>query len=84
MKKTPKLGSKLGTTKSHQSAAGLLGRTGGSGGLGNLKPAKSVPSASDLPNKNTPHTARAEPVASAKHTGKPETRRPTGRAISGG
>lgn len=82
MKKPSNINSKIKPAKSHQSAAGLLGRTG-SGGLGSVKPARSVPAAGDLPTKNTPHTARAEPVASAKHTGKPETRRPTGRAISG-
>lgn len=74
--------------KPHTSAAGLLGRTGsggfgGSHGLNPIKPTTAVPSA-DLPAKHPTHADAIGPAPAAKHTGKPETRRPTGRAISGG
>jgi|GEM_PF-5665396 len=83
------------TAKSHRSAGGLLGRTGGAGGglTAPLKSGTPLPTASD-----TDHTKGVKPAGSGhnvptdlggpgggnKHPGKPESRRPTGRAISGG
>lgn len=74
-------------SKSHTSAAGLLGRTGsgglgGSNGLAPIKPVPSVP-IGDVPAKRSTHADTLGPAPAAKHTGKAETRRPTGRAISG-
>lgn len=81
------------SNKSHTSAAGLLGRTGsGAGGGGSLglnpvKPAKAIATGETAPKHATPSHADANgpapTPAGAKHAGKPETRRPTGRAISG-
>lgn len=75
--------------KSRLNAAGLLGRTG-SGGLGGtkalapIKPAPSLPTGEVLSEKRPSHAEGGGPAPAAKHTGKAETRRPTGRAISGG
>lgn len=78
------------SNKSHGSAAGLLGRTGSGGGgggslgLNSVKLAPAIPTGDALPKHATPSHADANgPAPAAKHIGKPETRRPTGRAISG-
>jgi hypothetical protein len=81
--------------KSHRSASGLLGRTGGSGS-GLTPPSKPgtpliAGNASEVANPAKPtgsgHNVPADrggPGGGSKHPGKPEARRPTGRAISGG
>ncbi len=75
--------------KSRVNTAGLLGRTGsgglgGTNGLAPTKPAASFPTGEPQPEKRPTHADSTGPTPSAMHTGKPETRRPTGRAISGG
>lgn len=81
--------------KSHRSAGGLLGRTGGTG-AGLTAPAKSgaplsagggLESSKTAKPANTGHNLPNDlggPAGGNKHPGKPEARRPTGRAISGG
>ncbi|MBY0261227.1 MAG: hypothetical protein K2Q20_02725 [Phycisphaerales bacterium] len=83
------------TAKSHRSAGGLLGRTGGAG-AGLTAPAKSGTPLSEggaLESSKAAKPASAGhnlptdlggPAGGNKHPGKPEARRPTGRAISGG
>jgi hypothetical protein len=61
-------------------AAGLLGK-GMSGGL--PKPTGGLPKGAGSLAKPSSHANEQGPPAATKHPGKPETRRPTGRAVSG-
>jgi hypothetical protein len=91
MSKTPRINTP--GNKAHRSAAGLLGRQG-SGGLGiapasgaePIAPVQSDPSKQAGHGGHTGSTSNAgpNPATAGKRSGKPETRRPTGRAISGG